>query len=127
VARRLHADVIAGLVAALVEVKTWNGTFQRARAIYCAKGQQDTYYELLLESTHPVMLEFTKEGGHNEASLLYWVGSNCLQMKPPPELLCKVDKMRVAAQISDADALRMRDAMRGACATTRYEMEVMRP
>ncbi len=113
---------IVGLLAAPVKVSTWNGTFQRAVAVHCLAGRQDTSYELSVEHTHPLMMEFAKAGGHFEVSLYKRLGSQLHQVSIPPELLDKVAAMRADATLSDTEARSARDAMRASIAHTHEEL-----
>lgn len=116
-----HASIV-GLLAAPVKVSTWNGTFQRAVAVHCLLGRQDTSYELSVEHTHPLMMEFVKEGGHFESTLYVRTGSVLRPVAIPLELKDKVLAMRAAATLTDDQARAARDAMRAAIAHTHEEL-----
>jgi len=116
-----HASIV-GLLAAPVKVSTWNGTFQRAVAVHCLLGRQDTSYELSVEHTHPLMMEFVKAEGHFEVSLLKRMGCKAYPVDIPTELLDKVAAMRSDATLTDTEARAARDAMRAAIANTYEEL-----
>lgn len=113
---------IVGLLAAPVKVSTWNGTFQRAAAVYALPGGRGTSYELSVEHTHPFMMEFVKEGGHFEVNLYRKTGSVLRPVPIPPELEDKVLVMRSDAQLTNDQARAARDAMRAAIAHTYEEL-----
>jgi len=118
----LYRDSIIGLLEAPVEVRTWNGTYQRAAAVYTLPGRRGASYELSVEHTHPLMMEFVKEGGHFESTLYVRTGSVLRPVAIPLELKDKVLAMRAAATLTDDQARAARDAMRAAIAHTHEEL-----
>lgn len=116
----MSKQTVRAMLAAEIEIRTINGVYQEALATVVLSGRNR--YELRVENTHPAMLEFDVDGGHQAVTLLRWQGSSGHRVELPPELHHKVREMRCAATISDDMALQQRNALVNAIRHTYDEL-----
>lgn len=120
----MSSQTLRAMLDAEVTVRTINGVYQEALATVVLSGRNR--YELSVQNTHPAMLEFDVDGGHQAVTLLRWQGSSGHRVELPPELHHKVSEMRCAATISNDMALQQRDALVNAIRHTYDELGITR-
>jgi len=96
----LTKQAIKRLNSSPIEVRLWNGCFNKATAI--AKYSGNKYYELTVDVTHPELQ--WQCGNHNEVKLLLWINNNGYPCEIPEELHILVEKMKESATMQDAEA-----------------------
>jgi hypothetical protein len=120
----MSAQTVRAMLAAEIEVRTINGVYQEALATVALSGRNR--YELRVQNTHPAMLEFDIEGGHQAVTLSRWESGRGYPVEIPPQLHQKIREMRCAATLSNDMVLQQRDAMVNAIRHTYDELGITR-
>ncbi len=94
-------QAINRLKAAPIEVRLWNGCFNKAKVI--TNYSNNKSYELTVEVTHP-LLEW-QCGVHNEVVLTLWKGCTGHRCEIPEELNSLIEEMKSCATMQDDEAL----------------------
>lgn len=104
---KLTKQTIARLNAAPVLIRTLNGCFNVATVIASANSSRYSgpRVELRVEVTHPFLQ--WQCGNNNEVKLICWKGGDGRVMEAPSELEPLVEKLRLAATMTDEEAQRI--------------------
>jgi hypothetical protein len=96
---KVTKQALTRLNASPVEVRLWNGCFNKA----IAKAEFSRYtLELRVEVTHSALQ--WQCGNKNAIELVYWKGSEGFQLPLPKELLPLVEKLKEAATMTNEEA-----------------------
>ena len=99
---KLTRQAVARLNASPIEVRLWNGCFNRA----VAKAEFSRYtLELRVEVTHSALQ--WQCGNKNAVELVYWKGDEGSHLSLPQELLPLVEKLKEAATMTNEEAYRL--------------------
>ena len=99
---KLTKQAIARLNAAPALVRLWGGCFNKATVIASFSRYS---VELNVEVTHPFLQ--WQRGKEDKVELIYWKGCEGFFIEVPPELDPLVEKLRLAATMTDEEAQRI--------------------
>lgn len=97
----LTKQAINKLKSSPIEVRLWNGCFNKATAI--AKYSGNKSYELTVEVTHPYLQ--WQCGDKNEVKITLWKGYTGTHCEIPEELEPLIEDMKTKATMQDDFAL----------------------